>query len=101
MPGTEDGEGRGAGRRLRPGRRLGRALVRIGRALPPGLRALAGLMLIAGGLLGFLPVLGFWMIPLGIGVVWLDIRALRRRRRETRRGDRQAGGAEGGGDAAR
>lgn len=33
-----------------------------------------GLMLIAGGVLGFLPILGFWMIPLGIGVAALDIK---------------------------
>ena len=25
-----------------------------------------GILLIAGGLVGFLPVLGFWMIPLGL-----------------------------------
>ena len=25
-----------------------------------------GLLLISGGLFGFLPVLGFWMIPLGV-----------------------------------
>ena len=35
------------------------------RAWPP-LRWTAGLLLIAAGALGFLPVLGFWMIPLGI-----------------------------------
>ncbi|MCV2871651.1 hypothetical protein OEZ71_05025 [Defluviimonas sp. WL0050] len=57
-----------------------RVLVRINQKVPPGLRLLLGLLLIAGGILGFLPVLGFWMIPLGIAVVWLDIRAFRRRR---------------------
>lgn len=30
------------------------------------LRWSVGLLLIAGGLFGFLPVLGFWMIPLGL-----------------------------------
>lgn len=35
------------------------------RAWPP-LRWTAGLLLIIGGVFGFLPVLGFWMIPLGI-----------------------------------
>jgi len=30
------------------------------------LRWAVGLLLIAGGFAGFLPVLGFWMIPLGI-----------------------------------
>jgi hypothetical protein len=33
---------------------------------PPPLRWTAGLLLIGGGCLGFLPVLGFWMIPLGV-----------------------------------
>jgi hypothetical protein len=50
-------------------------LVRINRTVPPGLRLLLGLLLIFGGILGFLPVLGFWMIPLGLAVAWLDIRA--------------------------
>jgi len=56
-----------------------------GRKLPPGLRLVAGLLLICGGVLGFLPVLGFWMIPLGIAVAALDVvpvwRWLRGRRR--------------------
>ncbi len=56
-------------------RRGSRLLVRINRTVPPGLRLVLGLILIACGMLGFLPVLGFWMIPLGIGVAWLDIRA--------------------------
>jgi hypothetical protein len=59
-------------------KRSRRVLVRINQRVPPGLRLLLGLLLIAGGILGFLPVLGFWMIPLGLAVVWLDIRAFRR-----------------------
>ena len=43
------------------------------RILPPGLRLVVGLILIAAGVFGFLPVLGFWMIPLGIGIAALDI----------------------------
>lgn len=58
-----------------------RLLVRINRCVPPGARLVLGLVLIAGGILGFLPVLGFWMVPLGLGVAWLDIRAFRRRNR--------------------
>lgn len=55
-------------------RRLRRRLqVWSGRRLPPGLRALTGLLLICGGVLGFLPVLGFWMIPLGLAVAALDV----------------------------
>lgn len=53
---------------------MARVLVRIRRTVPPGLRLVLGLMLIAGGVLGFLPILGFWMIPLGIGVAALDIK---------------------------
>ena len=44
-----------------------------GRRLPPGLRLVVGVLLIGGGVLGFLPVLGFWMIPLGIAVAALDV----------------------------
>lgn len=41
--------------------------------VPPGLRLVLGLLLILGGIFGFLPVLGFWMIPLGIFVAGLDL----------------------------
>jgi len=37
-----------------------------------------GILLICGGLLGFLPVLGFWMIPLGMIVLAEDFPAVRR-----------------------
>lgn len=68
--------------------RLKRTLVRIRRRVPPGLRTLLGLCLVAGGMVGFLPVLGFWMIPLGILVIGLDVRPVLRwfrDRRERRR----------------
>jgi hypothetical protein len=54
----------------------------------PGLRSLLGVLLIFGGLLGFLPVLGFWMIPLGVAVILLDVRVLRRWRRRKVNGRR-------------
>ena len=57
-------------------KRSRRLLVRINRSVPPGLRLALGLVLIMGGILGFLPILGFWMIPLGLAVAWLDIRAI-------------------------
>lgn len=44
----------------------------------PVLRALLGGALIIGGLLGFLPVLGYWMVPLGLGVLATDYRPARR-----------------------
>ena len=56
--------------------RVARALVRVRRTLPPGTRLPAGILLIAGGTLGFLPVLGFWMIPLGVGVAALDVKPM-------------------------
>lgn len=37
-----------------------------------------GIVLIVGGVLGFLPILGFWMIPLGALLLAEDIPALRR-----------------------
>ncbi len=37
--------------------------------------------LIVGGILGFLPVLGFWMIPLGLLVLSQDLPVVRRWRR--------------------
>ena len=50
-----------------------RVQVWTGRNLPPGVRLLAGIVLMVGGVLGFLPVLGFWMLPLGAAVAALDV----------------------------
>jgi len=50
-----------------------RLLVRIRRRVPAGARLILGLLLVIGGIFGFLPVLGFWMIPLGVAVAALDI----------------------------
>lgn len=52
------------------------------RRLPPGLRSLLGIVLIIAGIFGFLPVLGFWMIPAGMVLIALDIPPLRRRLRQ-------------------
>ena len=41
--------------------------------VPPGIRTIIGLLLMVGGVFGFLPVLGFWMFPLGVAFVALDI----------------------------
>lgn len=43
------------------------------RAWPKWLRIPAGVALVIGGALGFLPVLGFWMLPLGLAVLAVDI----------------------------
>ncbi len=42
------------------------------------LRVPLAMLLIAGGFLGFLPILGFWMVPLGILLVAEDVPFLRR-----------------------
>jgi purine-cytosine permease-like protein len=63
-----------------------------GRTVPlpghPVIRILLGCLLILGGFLGFLPVLGFWMVPLGLIVLAVDIPIARRlkRRLEVRLG---------------
>jgi hypothetical protein len=57
----------------------------LGKKVPvPGnlfLRIALGLALVAGGLVGFLPILGFWMIPLGLLVLSIDFPPVRRFRR--------------------
>ncbi|AQU86453.1 hypothetical protein B0W47_02180 [Komagataeibacter nataicola] len=42
------------------------------------LRGIMGGLLIMGGVLGFLPVLGLWMLPLGIVLLAEDVPFLRR-----------------------
>jgi hypothetical protein len=39
--------------------------------------------LVVGGIFGFLPILGFWMVPLGLLVLSHDLSAVRRWRRRT------------------
>ena len=68
--------------RLHPLRR------RIRSNVPRGLRLLLGVLLVIGGLLGFLPILGFWMVPLGVMVAAMDVRLIRRWRRRRARNDR-------------
>jgi len=45
------------------------------------LRIIVGLGLCVGGVLGFLPILGFWMVPLGLLVLSIDLAPVRRFRR--------------------
>lgn len=61
--------------------------VRFGKhrvALPRSrlLRMLLGGGLVLGGCLWFLPVLGLWMLPLGLGVLSIDLPPVRRWRRK-------------------
>jgi purine-cytosine permease-like protein len=64
----------------------GKRSVRLGtwRVPLPGsvlLRVALGILLILCGFLGFLPVLGFWMVPLGLVVLSVDLPIVRRLRR--------------------
>jgi len=45
------------------------------------IRMAVGVALIIFGIFGFLPVLGFWMIPLGLMVLSVDLPMVRRWRR--------------------
>ncbi|WP_323036031.1 tryptophan synthase subunit beta [Pararhodobacter sp.] len=75
----------------RRNRRYERQLARLGHRVPvlggtlraltlPGrrwLRLPVALLLIICGVLGFLPILGFWMLPLGALLLATDLRILR------------------------
>jgi 4-alpha-glucanotransferase len=42
------------------------------------LRIVSGVLLVLLGLVGFLPILGFWMVPLGLVLLAQDVSVLRR-----------------------
>ena len=73
-------------------RRLNRRFDRIERGMPEGVsrwlaflrrpamlfvRVPLGILLVLGGIFSFLPVLGLWMLPLGLLLLALDLRFLR------------------------
>jgi purine-cytosine permease-like protein len=63
----------------RPTIRFGRFSLRV-----PGTRlqrTVLGIGLCIGGVLGFLPIVGFWMLPLGILVLSVEYHPIRRFRR--------------------
>ena len=68
-------DARGEGHRLR----FGSHSIRLPRSR--FLRVLLGVGLLIGGMLWFLPILGLWMLPLGIMVLSIDFHPLRRARR--------------------
>ncbi|MCV2889500.1 hypothetical protein [Ruegeria aquimaris] len=72
-------------RRIALRMRLRPVLQRIRRNVPRGLRIVLGALLMVGGVFGFLPVLGFWMIPLGFMVAAMDVDLYRRWKRRKRR----------------
>lgn len=57
--------------------KLSRRFLRKLQVVPVWLRTIIGFLLIGLGFLGFLPVLGFWMIPLGLLVLSADYRVAR------------------------
>jgi hypothetical protein len=46
--------------------------------VPPVFRSILGLLFMVGGVFGFLPILGFWMLPLGLALIALDLPPTRR-----------------------
>ena len=46
-------------------------------------RRILGGALVAGGVVGFLPVVGFWMVPVGLIVLSVDSAPIRRFRRKS------------------
>jgi hypothetical protein len=57
-----------------------RRAVRWGdRRVPRGLRSVVGILFVLAGAVGFLPIVGFWMLPAGLALIALDIPPLRRR----------------------
>ena len=61
-------------------RRLQRPIRWLRRPSARWLRIPAGLLLIAGGVLSILPILGLWMLPLGLVLLAEDVPMLRRTR---------------------
>lgn len=57
---------------------LGEWLSHLRRPSASWFRVPLGVLLVIGGLLGFLPILGFWMLPLGLLLLSLDVALLRR-----------------------
>jgi hypothetical protein len=47
----------------------------------PVVRMGLGILLVLCGFVGFLPVLGFWMVPLGLLILSVDLPSVRRFRR--------------------
>lgn len=84
-------------------------IVRPLKSVPMPARIILATLLLIGGLLGALPILGFWMIPLGLLILSLDFRWARRgylgiilwfRRRRNRAKTKPAQAAKTGNGAA-
>src|SRR5678816_2892628 len=55
----------------------GRNLDRLRQPEAVWVRVPAGIALTGGGVLGFLPVLGFWMLPIGLALLAYDVPPMR------------------------
>lgn len=55
----------------------GRSLDRLRQPEAVWVRVPTGIALTGGGVLGFLPVLGFWMVPLGLALLAYDVPPMR------------------------
>ena len=78
--------------------KLGRWRIRLPNH--PAIRIALGVLLVVAGFLGFLPILGFWMLPLGFLVLSHDLPLVRRQRRRialwwARRRAARSSGTEG------
>jgi apolipoprotein N-acyltransferase len=60
--------------------RIGRRVIRLPASRVA--RTAIGLVFIILGIFGFLPILGFWMIPVGLIILSVDFPAVRRLRRQ-------------------
>lgn len=87
-------------------------IVRPLKSMPMPARIILATLLLVGGILGALPILGFWMIPLGLLILSLDFRWarrgylgiilwFRRRRNQAKRKSAQAAKTGKGGAAKR
>ena len=81
VSGQNDLDGEGADPPFRHSIRLGDRRIPLPRSRL--IRIIAGIVLILLGFVGFLPIIGFWMIPLGLLILSVDFAPIRRFRRRT------------------
>ena len=80
VPHVETESGSGTGGWLDPAAMRARVKHHMPASKPGRIALGSGLVL--GGILGFLPILGFWMVPLGLFVLAQDVPAARRIQRK-------------------
>jgi hypothetical protein len=57
--------------------RVARVMCKVRSPAVAPYRIPVGIALTAGGIVGFLPILGFWMVPLGLAVLAHDVPVMR------------------------